>query len=61
MFVEISYYCPKCGEDKLIRLGNRFLPIEALTFNVEIKGFDCPACGVKISGIQPKDYRIIED
>lgn len=60
MFIEISYYCQRCGENKLIRIGNSDLPVEALMFNAEIKGFDCPACGMRITGIQPKDYKIIE-
>jgi len=60
MFIEISYYCPKCGENKLIRLGNEDIPIETLKFDAEIKGFLCPACGIKITGIEPKDYKILE-
>jgi DNA-directed RNA polymerase subunit RPC12/RpoP len=61
MYVELSYYCPKCKERKKGRFGNKGLPAESLRFQIEVSGLKCPACGAKIPPVHPEDYYIIED
>lgn len=60
MFAEIRYYCHKCNEHKLARIGNAGLPAESLRFQIEISGINCPSCGNKINNISPQDYIILE-
>lgn len=60
MFAEITYYCDRCLELKVARIGNKGLPAESLKFQIEISGITCPSCGYKIINILPDNYKIFE-